>query len=64
MLPETILDAERTQALSELESGQTYYEAREVFRGPLGYVVDELFAVGLQQGFDQQAVALKDRAEM
>ena len=62
MLPAPLLSAERWQALSVFD-GQTFYEAREVFGGPVGYVVDALFASGLQAGFDAQALALKGRAE-
>ncbi|TFK44461.1 hypothetical protein BDQ12DRAFT_594353 [Crucibulum laeve] len=63
MLPEVLLDSERWQALSTLPDGKTFYESKEVFRGPVGYVVDILFAEGLQEGFDAQATALKNRAE-
>ncbi|RDB24897.1 hypothetical protein Hypma_007964 [Hypsizygus marmoreus] len=62
-LPEQLLDSERWQALSTSEEGKTLYEAREIFRGPLSHVVDALFAKGLQDGFDAQAVALKTRTE-
>lgn len=61
-LPAPLLSAERWQALSVVD-GQTYYEAREIFGGPVGYVVDALFAAGLQAGFDAQAGALKGRVE-
>ncbi|KAF9528487.1 hypothetical protein CPB83DRAFT_312273 [Crepidotus variabilis] len=64
MLPQEILDSERMQVLSVVGVGKTYYEAREVFKGPASYVVDALFAEGLQKGFSAQAVALKARAEM
>jgi hypothetical protein len=63
MIPAPLLSAERWQALSTVNGNQTYYEAREVFGGPVGYVVDALFAQGLQEGFDAQAGALKARVE-
>lgn len=63
MLPAPLLSAERWQALSTVNGDQTYYEAREVFDGPVGYIVDALFAQGLQEGFDAQAGALKARVE-
>ncbi|CAA7259150.1 unnamed protein product [Cyclocybe aegerita] len=62
-LPKPVLDAERWQALSALPGKRTYYESREVFDGPVGHVVDALFAEGLQAGFDAQAAALKARVE-
>ncbi|KAG6889102.1 hypothetical protein C0995_003671 [Termitomyces sp. Mi166 len=63
MLPQPLLDAERWQALSTTEDGKTFYESAEVYRGPASYVVDALFAQGLQEGFEAQAVALKSRVE-
>lgn len=63
MLPQPLLHAERWQALSTTEDGKTFYESVEVFQGPVSYVVDALFAQGLQEGFDAQAAALKSRVE-
>ncbi|KAF9482200.1 hypothetical protein BDN70DRAFT_875291 [Pholiota conissans] len=63
MIPAPLLSAERWQALSVVNGNQTFYEAREVFGGPVGYVVDALFAQGLQAGFDAQAEALKELVE-
>ncbi|KAG6879137.1 hypothetical protein C0992_004954 [Termitomyces sp. T32_za158] len=63
MLPQPLLDAERWQALSTTEDGKTFYESVEIFRGPVSYVVDALFAQGLQEGFNAQATALKSRVE-
>ncbi|KAH9485221.1 hypothetical protein JR316_0002128 [Psilocybe cubensis] len=63
MIPGAVLNAERWQALSPVAGGGTYYEAREVFSGPVGYVVETLFAEGLQAGFEAQAVAFKARVE-
>lgn len=63
MIPAPLLGAERWQALSTVAGGKTYYEAREVFSGPVGYVVDALFAEGLQAGFEAQAGAFKARVE-
>ncbi|KAG5731768.1 hypothetical protein E4T56_gene797 [Termitomyces sp. T112] len=63
MLPQPLLGAERWQALSTTEDGKTFYESVEVFEGPVSYVVDALFAQGLQEGFETQAVALKSRVE-
>ncbi|KAF9564790.1 hypothetical protein CPC08DRAFT_734260 [Agrocybe pediades] len=62
MIPTPLLGAERWQALSVYE-GKTYYESREDFYGPLGYVLDTFFASGLQEGFDAQAAAFKGRVE-
>ncbi|KAJ3511758.1 hypothetical protein NLJ89_g3914 [Agrocybe chaxingu] len=76
-LPGWLLDAERWQVLSVLpasqeagEGGQstyrgerTYYETREVFSGPLAYVVRVLYAKGLQAGFEAHARALKGLVE-
>ncbi|KAG6837811.1 hypothetical protein H0H93_016179 [Arthromyces matolae] len=63
MLPQPLLDAERWQALSTTDDGKTFYESVEVYRGPVSYVVDLAFAQGLQEGFEAQAAALKDRTE-
>lgn len=63
MIPAPLLGAERWQALSTVNGEKTYYEAREVFSGPVGYVVDALFAAELQEGFEAQAAAFKARVE-
>jgi len=62
MIPTPLLGAERWQALSTYE-GKTYYEAKENFYGPLGYVLDAVFADGLEEGFNAQAEAFKSRVE-
>jgi len=64
-LPQPLLGAQRDQGLSPVNGNpsKTLYEAREVFQGPVGYIVDLLFAEGLQKGFTDQAKALKARAE-
>lgn len=46
-----------------VNGSQTYYESYEAYLGPLGYVVDSLFAKGLQESFDTMAEALKIRVE-
>ncbi|KAF8971074.1 hypothetical protein BDZ97DRAFT_1901762 [Flammula alnicola] len=63
MLPDPLLSAERWQALSTVDGDKTYYESREVFGGPVGYVVDALYQQSLQEGFDGQAAAFKGRVE-
>ncbi|KAF8160879.1 hypothetical protein B0H34DRAFT_355857 [Crassisporium funariophilum] len=63
MIPPPFLDAERWQALSVVDSERTFYESKEVYYGPVGTIVDALFATGLQQGFEAQAAALKVRLE-
>lgn len=39
--------------------GQTLYESREVYAGPLSLGVFLLYKKGLQESFDAQGVALK-----
>jgi hypothetical protein len=63
-IPQVALTAERWSALSVVQAGdgagaRTLYESREVFGGPLAYVIQELYGKGLQEGFDAQGVAMK-----
>jgi len=62
--PKASLDAQRWTALSEVDGGGgTFYESREVFRGPLASIVLKLYAEGIQAGYDAQTAALKERVE-
>ena len=67
MLPQELLNATHWQAFSSIqgEDGSivTLYESLEVYYGPVSYVVDALFAEGLQEAFVAQAEALKARVE-
>ena len=61
-LPQVALTAERWSALSVVTTGgesMTLYESREVFDGPLAYVVEAQYGKDLQEGFDAQGVAMK-----
>lgn len=57
-IPELLLSSERWSALSVVD-GQTLYESREVYAGPLSLGVFLLYKKGLQESFDAQGVALK-----
>ncbi|KAI0035560.1 hypothetical protein K488DRAFT_83003 [Vararia minispora EC-137] len=61
-IPGTLF-AERWQRLSEVEGGKTLYETREVFGGPLAYVVRWLMRSKLDVAFEAFAASLKERAE-
>ncbi|KAJ8517421.1 hypothetical protein ONZ45_g5384 [Pleurotus djamor] len=66
MIPSLLMIAERTTALSVVETPdgpRVFYESREVFQQLLSLVVGLLFKQGLQQGFEAQAAAVKERAE-
>lgn len=67
MLPQVVLNATHWQAFTVIEgedgSPVTLYESLEVYYGPLSYVLDALFAEGLQEAFVAQGVALKARVE-
>lgn len=67
MLPQAVLNATHWQAFTVVEredgSNATLYESLEVYYGPLSYVVDALFAEGLQEAFVAQGVVLKARVE-
>ncbi|KAJ7585343.1 hypothetical protein C8J56DRAFT_788286 [Mycena floridula] len=56
------INAERWSVLSDFE-GQTFYESREVYSGLGAAAVELLFKKGLNEGFEAQAEALKERAE-
>lgn len=57
--PDSQLDAERWQAISDLGNGRILYESREVFRGALAYVMKPTMEKSLQEGFDAQGKGLK-----
>lgn len=63
MIVDALLNATRWQALSTLEDGRTYYEAREVYSGSLATTLESTLGEGLQQGFDVQASELKAYVE-
>jgi hypothetical protein len=58
-LPETLLQAERWQALSDLGDGTVLYESREVYHGALAPILQETMGKGLQEAFEGQASGLK-----
>jgi hypothetical protein len=58
-LPETLLQAERWQALSDLGNGTVLYESREVYHGALAPILQETMGKGLQEAFEGQANGLK-----
>jgi hypothetical protein len=63
-VPQSGLNAGRWSALSVVQAedgteNRTLYESREVFDGPLAYVIQGLFGAGLQEGFDAQGAAMK-----
>lgn len=61
-LPEALLSAERVQTLTEAD-GLVKYEASETFGGALASTLEATMKDGLQESFDAQAEALKNRAE-
>ncbi|KAA1470125.1 hypothetical protein DENSPDRAFT_835847 [Dentipellis sp. KUC8613] len=61
-LPRWLLNAERWQTLSEV-NGKTRYETREVFGGPVAYILKFFMQQGLRDAFRAMAEALKARAE-
>jgi len=58
-----LVEAERTQTLSELDDGRTLYRTEDVIEGALGPLVFLLFGPSIQVGFDGVASALKARVE-
>lgn len=67
-LPKWLLGAERWQCLSSLPSPDggketTKYETREVFSGPLAYIVKWFMWKGLEEAFAVMGDALKVRSE-
>lgn len=67
-LPKWLLGAERWQCLSSLPSPDggkemTKYETREVFSGPLAYIVKWFMRKGLEEAFAAMGDALKARSE-
>lgn len=65
-LPRCILNAERWQVLRDAgpEGSQTtIYETWESFGGPLAYFLRFFMRAQLQNSFDTEAHALKDRVE-
>ncbi|KAJ7291153.1 hypothetical protein C8J57DRAFT_1271527 [Mycena rebaudengoi] len=61
--PDEFLKAERWSVLSTF-NGKTFYESEEVYYGLGAVIVKELFEEGLNEGFQAQAEALKNRAEI
>jgi hypothetical protein len=57
------LNAERWQQLTEMDNGKTRYETKEVFRGPLAYIVRWVMRSKLESAFDAFAKSLKERTE-
>ncbi|KAG1732632.1 uncharacterized protein EDB91DRAFT_1251684 [Suillus paluster] len=62
-MPHWLLNAERWQALVEVEGGKTRYETIEVFDGLLAYLIKVFVGNGLKRGFIAMAEGLKSRAE-
>jgi hypothetical protein len=57
--PDTLLQAERWQAVSDAGNGGILYESYEVFDGVLAGVLRESMEEGLQKGFEAQGEGLK-----
>tara|TARA_R110002003_G_scaffold2382_4_gene24246 strand:- start:1242 stop:1853 length:612 start_codon:yes stop_codon:yes gene_type:complete len=57
--PDTLLQAERWQAVSDAGNGGILYESYEVFDGVLAGVLRESMGEGLQKGFEAQGEGLK-----
>lgn len=66
-LPKWLLSAERWQCLSSSSPAGgkevTKYETREVFSGPLAYIVKWFMRKGLEEAFAAMGDALKVRSE-
>lgn len=58
-----LLNATHWQALTDLGEGKMLYESLEIYYAPLSWVLDLIWAEGLQEGFDAQAEALRERIE-
>ncbi|KAF1841645.1 uncharacterized protein K460DRAFT_369663 [Cucurbitaria berberidis CBS 394.84] len=56
---DTLIQAERWQAVSDLGNGVVLYESREVFNGLLASVLQKTLGESLQKGFDDQGRGLK-----
>ncbi|KAI0649821.1 hypothetical protein C8Q79DRAFT_923301 [Trametes meyenii] len=63
LLPEWFIHAERWQAVSTIDGGQTLYESREVFAGSAASTLELFLGKALQDSFVAQAQALKTYAE-
>ncbi|KAI5990427.1 hypothetical protein EDD15DRAFT_2280140 [Pisolithus albus] len=65
--PAWLLRTERWQVLVEVDDGdgrkKTRYETKEVFNGPLAYVVAATVGDGIKKGFVAMAEGLKRRSE-
>ncbi|KAI6037991.1 hypothetical protein EDC04DRAFT_2699185 [Pisolithus marmoratus] len=65
--PKWMLRTERWQVLVEVDEGdgrkKTRYETKEVFNGPLAYVVSAILGDGIKKGFVAMAEGLKKRSE-
>ncbi|KAI6112079.1 hypothetical protein EDD16DRAFT_1553506 [Pisolithus croceorrhizus] len=65
--PKWMLRTERWQVLVEVDEGdgrkKTRYETKEVFNGPLAYVVSAIVGDGIKKGFVAMAEGLKRRSE-
>jgi hypothetical protein len=65
-LPRWILHAERWQALSVIDDGgqqHVLYESREEFLGLAAYLIKWFAGKDVVRGFENTALALKERAE-
>ncbi|KIK29329.1 hypothetical protein PISMIDRAFT_672778 [Pisolithus microcarpus 441] len=65
--PTWMLRTERWQVLVEVDEGdgrkKTRYETKEVFNGPLAYVIGAIVGDGIKKGFVAMAEGLKRRSE-
>ncbi|EUC48079.1 hypothetical protein COCMIDRAFT_3039 [Bipolaris oryzae ATCC 44560] len=57
--PSVMLSAERWQAITDYGNGTVLYESREVFNGPLAYVIKTTMGDALQASFVGQGEGIK-----
>lgn len=57
--PDTFLQAERWQAVSDIGNGTVLYESREIFHGALASTLKALMGENLQASFEAQGEGLK-----
>ena len=63
MIHPLLLQANRTQRLTELSQGRCHYRSVDVFAGALVPIVMAFYRAPIQRGFDETARSLKARAE-
>lgn len=58
-----LLKAERTQRITEMDKGKTYYFNEDVIEGPLSPLVHLIYGKLIQKGFEAVAASLKKYME-